>query len=210
VLPEHSGAPVRLAPAHRHPGLAHTANLRRLGARPGLRIRVVGRLDPGRPSTLRPLAAGPVPGTEATLRLPHDWQGRADLGYDHLRDDHFPPHPPVPSEAAPSRPAALVGDSPLWRVRRLVELAVAGGRRTAAEHARDDDHRDHVAALRRSGFAGGAELVTAFGAAAAHRTRDAFGRLDDGGPDRYAAQWLATAVYLTGAEAALRRDFWRG
>lgn len=207
VLPGRGDGPVRLTPAHRHPALAHTANLRRLGEHPGLRIRVVGRLDPDRVTTLRPLAVAPVPGAEATLRLPDDWQGRADLGYDHLRDDHFPADPPSPPEPVTGRP---VGDSPLWRVRRLVELAVAGGRRAAAEPARGDDLRGHAAALRRGGFVTGAALATALGAVAADRTRDAFGRLDEGDPDRYTAQWLATAVYLTGTEAALRRDDWLG
>ncbi|MEE1836808.1 hypothetical protein [Streptomyces sp. SP17KL33] len=60
-----TGVLVRLAPAHGHPDLAHTANLRQLASRPGLRVRVVGRLDPDRAATLRPLAVGPVPGAEA-------------------------------------------------------------------------------------------------------------------------------------------------
>ncbi|MFC8424025.1 hypothetical protein ACFUN7_24630 [Streptomyces sp. NPDC057236] len=207
VLPGRAGGPVRLAPALRHPSLAHTANLRRLGEHPGLRIRVVGRLDPDRVATLRPLAVAPVPGTGATLRLPDDWRGRADLGYDRLRDDHFPADPPSPPGPAPAGP---VDDSPLWRVRRLVELAVAGGRRAAAEPARGDDLRGHAAALRRDGFVTGAALAAALGTVAADRTRDAFGRVTEGGPDRYTAQWLATAVYLTGTEAALRRDNWLG
>ncbi|MFH9040344.1 hypothetical protein ACH4FA_13430 [Streptomyces sp. NPDC017966] len=208
VLPGRGDGPVRLAPAHRHPFLAHTANLRRLGEHPGLRIRVVGRLDPDRVTTLRPLAVAPVPGTGATLWLPDDWQGRADLGYDHLRDDHFPPDLPRPFEPVPT--AATADDPPLWRVRRLVELAVAGGRRAAAEPSRDNDRHGHAAALRRSGFVTGAELAVTLGAVAAHRTRDAFGRLAADDQDHYPAQWLATAVYLAGAEAALRRKFWRG
>ncbi|OSP34898.1 hypothetical protein B7767_37215, partial [Streptomyces sp. 13-12-16] len=62
----------------------------------------------------------------------------------------------------------------------------------------------------RDGFVTGAALAAALGAVAADRTRDAFGRVAEGGPDRYTAQWLATAVYLTGTEAALRRDNWLG
>ncbi|MFH8448263.1 hypothetical protein ACH4CD_03405 [Streptomyces fungicidicus] len=207
VLPSHTGPPVRLAPAHRHPALAHTANLRRLGAHPGLRIRVVGRPDPDRVATLHPLAVGPVPGTgAATLCLPDDWRGRADLGYDHLRDDHIPPDLPPPYEPVP--PDVRTDDSPLWRVRHLVELAVAGGRRAAAEPARTDRGHGHAAALRRSGFVTGAELAAALGAVAAHRTRDAFGRPAAGDQDRYTAQWLTTAVYLAGTEAALRQRSW--
>ncbi|MFF4470553.1 hypothetical protein ACFYZ3_13435 [Streptomyces sp. NPDC001599] len=206
------GPTVRLAPAHRHPALAHTANLRRLGACPGLRVRLLGRVDPDRVTTLRPLAVGPVPGAgAATLRLPEEWRDRADLGYDRLCDAHFPAAapgpapPPPPLAAADARPV----DSPLRRVRDLVELAVTGGRRAAAEPARDSDRGAHAAALRRGGFATGADLFAALGAVAARRPRDAFGRPAGDDRDQYAAQWLATAVYLTGTEAALGRGLWR-
>ncbi|WP_328846802.1 hypothetical protein [Streptomyces sp. NBC_00258] len=206
------GPPVRLAPAQGHPALAHTANFRQLGARPGLRIRVLGRLDPDRVTTLRALAVGPAPGTGATLRLPDDWQGRADLGYDLLQSDHFPPDippsPPTPSSYA-SR-AIPSADSPLWRVRRLVELAVTGGRRIAAESTRGNDHHGHAAVLRRSGLVTGSDLITALGTVAGHRSLDVFGRHSGADPDRYATQWLATTVYLAAAEADLRHGTWPG
>ncbi|MEU9779604.1 hypothetical protein AB0H92_01190 [Streptomyces phaeochromogenes] len=207
------GAPFRMAPAHSHPALAHTVNLRRLGARPGLRIRVLGRLDPDRVTTLRALAVGPVPGTEATLRLPGNWQGRADLGYDVLLSDHFPPDIPSPSPPSPSpdSPCAVPSaDSPLWRVRRLVELAVTGGRRIAAESTRGNDHDGHAAVLRRSGLATGSDLITALGAVAGRRSLDVFGRHSGADPDQYATRWLATAVYLAAAEANLRHGTWPG
>ncbi|MGW2284968.1 hypothetical protein [Streptomyces phaeochromogenes] len=208
------GAPFRLAPAHSHPALAHTANFRRLGARPGLRIRVLGRLDPDRVTTLRALAVGPVPGTEATLRLPDDWQGRADLGYDVLLSGHFPPDIPSPSPPSPSPDfsscAVPSADSPLWRVRRLVELAVTGGRRIAAESTRGNDHDGHAAVLRRSGLVTGSDLITALGAVAGRRSLDVFGRHSGADPDQYATRWLATAVYLAAAEANLRHGTWPG
>ncbi|MFD7953384.1 hypothetical protein ACFV4X_07790 [Streptomyces ardesiacus] len=206
------GPVLRLAPAHRHPALAHTANLRRLGACPGLRVRVLGRVDPERATTLRPLAVGPVSGSGApTLALPEEWRGRADLGYDRLRDDHFP------SGAAPCPPPSLLpgtaarpADPPLRHLRDLVELAVTGGRRAAAEPARTGDRDGRAAALRRGGFATGADLFAALSAVAARRSRDAFGRLAGDDQDHYAAQWLATAVYLVGTEAALGRALWQG
>ncbi|MCX5598698.1 SWIM zinc finger family protein [Streptomyces phaeochromogenes] len=210
------GGPFRLAPAHSHPALAHTANFRRLGARPGLRIRVLGRLDPDRVTTLRALAVGPVPGTEATLRLPDDWQGRADLGYDVLLSDHFPPDIPSPSPPSPSTSpgfsswAAPSADSPLWRVRRLVELAVTGGRRIATESTRGNDHDGHAAVLRRSGLVTGSDLITALGAVAGRRSLDVFGRHSGADPDQYATRWLATAVYLAAAEASLKHGTWPG
>ncbi|HEU5333883.1 MAG TPA: SWIM zinc finger family protein, partial [Actinocrinis sp.] len=86
-----SGTALRLAPADAHADLAHTSNLRQLASRPGMRVRIVGRLDPDRSATLRPLGVGPAPATEATLRLPDDWLGHADLGYDRLQGSHLPP-----------------------------------------------------------------------------------------------------------------------
>lgn len=83
-------------------------------------------------------------------------------------------------------PADPLTDSPLWRMRRLVELAVAGGRRAVAEPARDGDRQGNAAALRRGGFGTMADLATALTAEADRRTRDTFGRLSDPDADRYA------------------------
>ncbi|WP_214411288.1 SWIM zinc finger family protein [Sphaerisporangium fuscum] len=203
------GPLVRLVPASSHPDLAHVANLRRLASCPGLLVRVVGWLEPDRTATLRPLAVGPVPGAEATLRLPPELGGHADLGYDRLQGAH------LPSPGACSPPAAGAGaeqdplaDSPLWRVRRLVELAVTGGRRAAAEAARGGEADAQAAQLRRAGFATAARLATAFTAEADRRGRDVFGRLTDPGADGYAWAWLAAAVHLAATEHALVRASW--
>ncbi|WP_327731179.1 SWIM zinc finger family protein [Streptomyces sp. NBC_00487] len=210
------GLLVRLTPAHGHPDLAHTANFRQLAARPGLRLRVLGRLEPDRAATLRPLAIGPAPDAEATLRLPDDWQGHADLGYDRLQGAHFPPPDALPTVDGLAGLAGLAGvpadplaEAPLWRLRRLVEVAVSGGRRAVAEPARDGDRNGGGAALRRSGFRAAADLATALTAEADRRSRDVFGRITDPDPDRYARAWLATAVYLAGTERALVQATWR-
>ncbi|ACZ86803.1 SWIM zinc finger family protein [Streptosporangium roseum] len=203
------GPLIRLIPAGSHPDLAHVANLRQLASRPGTLVRVVGRLDPDRAATLRPLAIGPVPGTEATLRLPAGWQGRADLGYDRLQGSHLPPHDAcAPWQAAPEADVDPVADAPLWRVRRLVELAVAGGRRAVAERARSGDSRAQGAPLRRAGFEAAAELAAALTAEADRRSRDVFGRSTDSGPDGYAWAWLAAAIHLAAADQALVRASW--
>ncbi|MGW0843811.1 hypothetical protein ACWD26_27460 [Streptomyces sp. NPDC002787] len=117
---------VRLTPANGHPDLAHTANFRQLASRLGLRLRVIGRLDPDRAATLRPLAISPVPDGEATLRLPDDWQGHADLGYDRLQGAHFPPPDALPPRGRPRRRpcrsprrGTVVAAAPTGRGRRL-------------------------------------------------------------------------------------------
>ncbi|MFM9591974.1 hypothetical protein ACKI1J_19650 [Streptomyces scabiei] len=204
------GLLVRLIPANGHPDLAHTANFRQLAARPGLRLRVLGRLEPDRAATLRPLAVGPAPGEEATLRLPDDWQGHADLGYDRLQGAHFPPADSLPTlEGLVGVPADPLAEAPLWRLRRLVEVAVSGGRRAVAEPARDGDRNGAGAALRRSGFHAAADLSSALAAEADRRSRDVFGRVTDPDPAPYARAWLATAVYLAATERALVQATWQ-
>jgi hypothetical protein len=208
--PAADGLLIRLTPANGHPDLAHTANFRQLASRPGLRLRVIGRLDAERAATLRPLAVGPVPDTAATLRLPADWQGQADLGYDRLQGAHFPPSDALPTvDGLGGVPADPLAEAPLWRLRRLVEVAVSGGRRAVAEPARDGDRSEGGAALRRSGFRSAADLAAALTSEADRRTRDVFGRITEPDPDRYARAWLATAVYLAGTERALIQATWQ-
>ncbi|MFI7644608.1 hypothetical protein ACIBTZ_00820 [Micromonospora sp. NPDC049460] len=208
--PVPDGPVIRLVPVNSHPVLAHVANLRRLASRPGLRIRVVGRLDPDRASTLHPLAVGPVPGAATTLRLPADWHGRADLGYDQIQGGHLPPRDP----AAMTEPVFAVGadavaESPLWRVRRLVELAVSGGRRAVGEAARGEG-AGLAGPLRRAGFTTAAAVAAALADESDRRGRDAFGRLTDPDPDRYAWAWLAATAHLAATERELIRSSWIG
>ncbi|MER5511696.1 hypothetical protein ABT052_41265, partial [Streptomyces sp. NPDC002766] len=204
------GLLLRLVPANGHPELAHAANFRKLASRPGLRLRVVGRLDPDRAATLRPLAVGPVPDGTATLLLPPEWSGHADLGYDRLEGAHFPPAGElVPVEGPTALPPDPVAEAPLWRLRRLVEVAVSGGRRAAAEPARDGDRASGAAALRRSGFRTAADLADALTAEADRRGRDVFGRTRHADPDAYARVWLSAAVYLSGTERALVEATWQ-
>ncbi|MFJ8039053.1 hypothetical protein ACIRBX_00900 [Kitasatospora sp. NPDC096147] len=206
----HAYGPVlRLAAAHGHPELSHTENLRQLASHPGTLVRVLGRVDPDRVATLRVLAAAPVPGADPglTLRLPAAWNGRADLGYDRLVGSHFP------ADAEPAGPVATgpdpLTDAPLWRLRRLVELGVAGGRRAVAESARTGGGAADAAALTRSGFPRAAALGTALAEAADRRGRDVFGRLTDDAGDAYAESWLAASLHLTLAERELVRSSWR-
>lgn len=203
------GPVLRLRPAHPHPELPHAANLGRIARYPGLVLRVLGRPDLERAATLRPLAVGSVPGASDTLRLPEEWLARADLGYDRLQGSHFPP---VAERSVPVGPVGVgsdpLADAPLWRVRRLLETGVAGGRRAVAEAGRGADTAALVAPLRRAGLGGAAELAQALTAEADRRPRDAFGRLRDASADGYARAWLASAVHLAAAERSLVVASW--
>ncbi|MFE1416631.1 hypothetical protein ACFW6F_38435 [Streptomyces sp. NPDC058746] len=203
---------LRLLPAHPHPELPHAENLRRLASYPGLALRVLGRPDLDRAATLRPLAVGPVPAAQYTLRLPEEWLGRADLGYDRLQGAHFP-HPSTTTAPAPA-PGTIpvlpdpLSDSPLWRTRRLLETGVAGGRRAVAEAARADGPLAAYGPLRRAGLTAAADLATALATEADRRPRDAFGRLADPSADGYARAWLAAATHLAAAERLLIGASW--
>ncbi|MFF4264404.1 hypothetical protein [Streptomyces virginiae] len=201
---------LRLLPAHPHPELAHTENLRRIASYPGLRLRVLGRPALDRTATLRPVAVGPVPGAEHTLRLPEEWLGRADLGYDRLQGAHFPQGAAAPVPLPAAEGPDPLADSPLWRVRRLLETGVAGGRRAVAEAARGTESLAGAsyAPLRRAGLTAAAELAAALAAEADRRPRDVFGRLADPSPDGYAWAWLAAASHLAAAERCLIAASW--
>ncbi|MET8506572.1 hypothetical protein ABZV60_18240 [Streptomyces sp. NPDC004787] len=203
------GPLLRLRPAHPHPELPHAANLRRIAEHPGVALRVLGRPDLDRAATLRPLAVGPVPGAADTLRLPEDWKGRADLGYHRLQGEHFPHGTARPAAAGPvSAGPDPLADAPLWRVRRLLETGVAGGRRAVAEAERGTDAAALAARLTRAGLGGAADLARALTAEAGRRPRDAFGRLTDPSADAYARAWLASAVHLAAAERSLVAASW--
>ncbi|MFG3345830.1 hypothetical protein ACGF1Z_12315 [Streptomyces sp. NPDC048018] len=203
------GPVLRLRAAHPHPELPHAVNLRRIAEHPGLALRVLGRPDLDRAATLRPLAVGPVPAAAATLRLPEEWKGHADLGYDRLQGEHFPRATAGASAGGPVPvgPDPLA-DAPLWRVRRLLETGVAGGRRALAESGRGTDAASLVARLTRAGLGGAAHLAQALTAEAGRRPRDAFGRLTDASADGYTRAWLASAVHLAAAERALVAASW--
>lgn len=206
------GPLLRLRAAHPHPELPHAENLRRLAQYPGLLLRILGRPDLDRAATLRPLAVGPVPGADHTLRLPEEWLGRADLGYDRLQGLHLPRGGPATATAQADAPVPAgpdpLADSPLWRVRRLLETGVAGGRRAVAESARGEEHRAGYGPLRRAGFAEAADRAAALAAEADRRPRDAFGRLGDPSAAGYAWAWLAAAAHLSAAERSLVAASW--
>ncbi|MFF2013883.1 hypothetical protein ACFVWY_33130 [Streptomyces sp. NPDC058195] len=203
------GPLLRLRPAHPHPELPHAANLRRIAEHPGLALRVLGRPDLDRAATLLPLAAGPVPGASATLRLPDAWKGRADLGYDRLQGEHFPRPPAGPAACGPVTAAPdPLAQAPLWRVRRLLETGVAGGRRAVAEAGRGTDAASLFARLTRAGLGGAAHLAQALTTEAGRRPRDPFGRLTDPCADAYARAWLASAVHVAAAERSLLAASW--
>ncbi|OQR64061.1 hypothetical protein B6E66_10835 [Streptomyces maremycinicus] len=191
LLADCAGRAVRLVVAHDDPALPYRDNLRLLAAARGSRLRIVARLVPG------PLPRALLLAAEHPAR-PGD---RVDLGLDRLQ------HADLPTQAAPTpaAPAPPVDEAPLHLLRRRVHQAVSGGRRVLGF---PDSGAGDGGRLRRVGLATAGDLLDGLGAAAADRSRDAFGRLLPADTDRFARAWLAAAVYTGEVERALCAAAW--
>ncbi|MEU8713201.1 hypothetical protein [Streptomyces sp. NPDC048663] len=190
LLADCDGLPVRLTAAHDHPALPHRDNLRLLAAVHGRRLHVVARL------VAAPDARAQLLATEH----PTITGSRVDLGLDRLQ------HADLPSPAA----AAVVPASPeppLHLLRRRVEQSSSGGRRVLAfpGNTAADVHRLH-----RHGLATAGDILDALLAAAAERSRDAFGRLLPADPGRFARAWLTAARYADEVDRVLCAAAWGG
>ncbi|MFJ9719416.1 hypothetical protein ACIRPQ_26385 [Streptomyces sp. NPDC101213] len=192
LLADCAGMPLRLAAAHDAPALPYRENLRLLAAAGGGTLRVVARLAPG-----------PVPrALLLATEHPSDPGARVDLGLDRLQ------HADLPARtygAGTPAPAPYVDEAPLHLLRRRVHQTVSGGRRVLAfpGGAAGDGAR-----LRRVGLGTAGDLLDALHAAAADRTRDAFGRLLPSDSGRFAGAWLAAALYTGEVERALCAQAW--
>ncbi|MGC0327399.1 hypothetical protein RKD23_000389 [Streptomyces sp. SAI-170] len=191
LLADCDGLTVRLAAAHDHPALPHRDNLRLLAAARGSRLRVIARLVPAAHARALLLA----------VSHPTDPKARLDLGLDRLQQADLPERPQAGAVAAPPVP----DEAPVHLLRRRVHQAVSGGRRVLAFPG---DGAADSGRLRRLGLGTAAELLDELHAAAADRTRDAFGRLVPADLDRFARAWLAAAHYTAEVDRALCAAAW--
>ncbi|MFF6801865.1 hypothetical protein [Streptomyces sp. NPDC012616] len=191
LLADCEGRALRLVAAHDHPALPCRDNLRLLAAARGSRLRIVARLTPG------PLPRALLLAAEHPSRS----DARVDLGLDRLRHADLPTGTAVPAPAV----APVADEAPLHLLRRRVHQTVSGGRRvlTFPGGGTGDGPR-----LRRAGLGTAGDLLDELGAAAADRSRDAFGRLLPADTGRFARAWLASALYTGEVERALCAAAW--
>lgn len=190
LLADCGGVPLRLTAAHDHPALPHRDNLRLLSAARGGRLRVVARL------VSAPHARAQLLATEH----PTIAGNRVDVGLDRLQ------HADLPAPAAASA-VPTAEEAPLHLLRRRVEQAAAGGRRVLAfpGNTTADVHRLH-----RHGLATAGDVLDELLAAAAERSRDAFGRLLPADTGRFARAWLTAARYADEVDRVLCAAAWGG
>jgi len=185
--------PIAVMPTITDPGLPAVANLRQLvRSAAGRDAMLIGRFARTRVVYGLALAADWLP--------PH-LGGHVDLGVDVLQASDLPGRTGEPAISSlvtePEVPVAL------QVLRHRVERAVSGGRAAVRTSATADAIR-----LASAQLPTGSAVVTALQEAAAHRTRDAFGRLDPIDGDRLARAWLAAAVYCAAAHRKLDAVGW--
>ncbi len=195
LLADCDGLTLRLAAAHDHPALPYRDNLRLLATAPGIRLRVVARLDPA-----------PVPrALLVATRHPGDAGAHVDLGLDRLQHADLPAAATASTGAAAGSPAAPLDEAPLHLLRRRVHHAASAGRRVLAFPG---DSAADSRRLRRYGFACAGDLLDELHAAAADRSRDVFGRLVPADVNRFARAWLAAAHYTEEVDRELCAAAW--
>ncbi|UPZ33424.1 SWIM zinc finger family protein [Streptomyces sp. LRE541] len=195
LLADCDGLTLRLAAAHDHPALPYRDNLRLLATAPGIRLRVVARLDPA-----------PVPrALLVATRHPGDAGAHVDLGLDRLQHADLPAAATASTGAAAGSPAAPLDEAPLHLLRRRVHQAASAGRRVLAFPG---DSAADSRRLRRYGFACAGDLLDELHAAAADRSRDVFGRLVPADVNRFARAWLAAAHYTEEVDRELCAAAW--
>ncbi|MFF2073990.1 hypothetical protein ACFVXG_04455 [Kitasatospora sp. NPDC058162] len=227
-----SGSVIALCPGHEHPDLAFRANLALLATVPGLRLRLIGRLERADRPELRVLAVGTPPGapdrdtpdgdTTGGLALPADRADRVNLGLERLQTADLPADLPAdppadPSTGRPKEPSAgpsaelptapPVGP-PVHVLGRRVEQAVTTGRSALAPSAAAAAADRGL--LRAAGLVTAAELLDGLRAAAADQPRDVFGRIVTDDHEAFATAWLAAADYTEALATALCSAAWGG
>ncbi|WP_405362180.1 hypothetical protein OG535_30635 [Kitasatospora sp. NBC_00085] len=235
LLADCGGLVVALCAPHEHPGLAYRGNLALLATAPGLRLRVIGRLERAARPELRLLAAGPAPsepgpGSEPgprpgpepeshdlagvpLLSLPADRAGRVNLGLERLQTADLTLPTPLRDPAIPA-PAAIpeaagapdTPHAPVHLLTRRVEQAVTGGRHALALGATTP--AADAAQLASAGLATGAALLGGLRAAAGDHPRDVFGRVVADDHAAFTSAWLAAACYAEELASALCAVGW--
>jgi hypothetical protein len=192
------GVVVRATAVSVHAELRYRANLARLAAAPGLRVRAVLRLDPDRPRTGALLAFGPL---DDALRPPAPWGGRVCAGLDALQGAHLPA--PVSAVLADDEAAP----DPTEPLRRRLRQVALGGRAALPPDAGPEIARE-AARLERRLLPTGAALLRALAVAAVRADRGLWGTRERPDPEPLARAWSHAATWERAAVRHLHRRAW--
>ncbi|MFF2116677.1 hypothetical protein ACFVXH_05050 [Kitasatospora sp. NPDC058184] len=213
------GPVIVLRPAHEHPDLPFRANLALLATAPGLRLRVIGRLERADRPELRLLAIGTPPAAPDPLALSADRAGRVNLGLERLQTADLAasatasatvgePADGSAEEPADGSTAPAPYGPPVHVLGRRVEQTVTTGRHALAPS--EASAAADRGLLRAAGLATAAELLDGLRASAANQQRDVFGRIVTDDHEDFATAWLTAASYTEELATALCASAWSG
>ncbi|MHB1557839.1 MAG: hypothetical protein ACYC61_10185 [Isosphaeraceae bacterium] len=162
-LPAGDPRPIRLTIANESEGLCFRENLRMLSHGPGLRLKVIGRVNLLEPRMISPLAvagadmdATPAD-DEPRLELPESWGGRICLGFDEIH--HHVLRNARHTAVVLNAQVGPLGD-PLGPLRRRWIATMLSGM-ASRRHAGSGPLMAEMSTLHRSGFTTGAALLDA-------------------------------------------------
>ena len=181
-----------------------TDNLRALAQAPGMPIRMVGRIDPGRARTIRLLAVGPAEDDDAAVRLtlPDEWGTVCNIGLDRLQRAAI--HGVAPQA---HRIEETPAPDPFVALRRRLERVVMGGRGTLSSGVAVEVQRE-AQRLRQRMCPTGADLLRELTTQALDTGRAVDGRRLGADPDALARAWLAAALWERVAGLSLVQSSW--
>lgn len=187
---------IRLAIENENDALCFRENLRMLSHAPGLRLRIIARLNLQDPHRASALAVSPLDGerqdSEPRLEVPKAWADRVCLGFDELQRPFFVNAQPAPAVVM-SQETSGQPESPLAALRRRWVAAMLAG--LFSQRPRGTNLLSaEMTHLNQAGFATGAALLDAL----------------TGGPSRAAPAandtFLATSIYLRTCSHELARS----
>lgn len=191
---------LRLAIANESPALLFRENLRMLSHAPGLRLQLIGRLNPLEPDVVMPLAIANPPVTapvgggtdiEPHLELPPDFVGRVCLGFDEIQS-RFLIHRQASPKVMGEHLVRSAGVDPLDPLRRRWIATLLSG--FASQHQRNATTLvADISSLTRRGFTTAAELLDLLASCPADKEMMVIER------------YLATSLYLRGCAFELAR-----
>lgn len=199
LIVDTSAGQMECLPPSDHAELAYVENLRLLGSRAGLKLRIVGRVRTGTPRSVRLLAIG----AEEGLVVPEEWKSRINLGLDRLQRTYLTGAAARPTVVRKNQAETPVAD-PLDIVRRRLLQVVMGGVGAVSQPvwtAIEADERT----LERAQLRTAAALQRAMRAAVARGPR---GPVESGATDPLARAWAALRDYERHASARLERLRW--
>ncbi|MER7181718.1 hypothetical protein ABT404_19920, partial [Streptomyces hyaluromycini] len=133
---------------------------------------------------------------------------RVDVGLDRLQQADLPMSASASAPApAPIDAVPAPDEAPLHLLHRRIGQAVSGGRRVLAFPG---DSAADARRLHRHGLGTAGDILDELLAAAAERSRDAFGRLLPADTGRFARAWLTAARYTDEVDRVLCAAAWGG